>query len=477
LQRRLKKAKKQEKKLEKAAIRAQKEKKTDLIYQIYTTVTHHFPLLFDWMRELDDPRKKASPLELAAHLTACLALFIFKAGSRNEYNQKRKDLQFQKNFKKLFGFPMPHGDSVHNVIVLLNETQVERLNQKMVQVLLNRKVFHKSRYRNYWFRIAVDGTGVVSFDHPHCEQCLHQTSKNDKTTYSHKVLDARLVTPNGFSISVASEWIENPEHEEYDKQDCERKAFKRLAAKLKKIYPRLPLIILADALYPYEGFFTLCKTNQWAYLVTFKEGNLKTLWEEVLTLKPLQANNLHTEITYSSTGDKKTEQIFCWVDQIDYKGHSVNWQECCETVTTTQKNAEGSVVVIKIEKKHFVHITDLPLNKKNIAASSYTGRLRWKIENEGFNTLKNGGYGLEHKWARKSYQALKNYFQFMQMGYLINQLMVKSTVFQETFMKDKDHSTLQSLWKDLDAAMKWAKIKAARLAEISATRIQFRFIS
>ena len=39
VQRRLKKAKKQEKKLEKAAIRAYKEKKTDLIYQIYTTVT------------------------------------------------------------------------------------------------------------------------------------------------------------------------------------------------------------------------------------------------------------------------------------------------------------------------------------------------------------------------------------------------------------------------------------------------------
>jgi hypothetical protein len=473
LQRRLKKTKK----LNKAAIREQKEKKTDLIYQIYTTITHHFPELFDWMRELDDPRKKASPLELAAHLTACLAMFIFKAGSRNEYNQKRKDLQFQKNFKKLFGFTMPHGDSVHNVIVLLDETQVQRLNQKMVHVLLKRKVFHKSRYRHYWFRIAVDGSGVVSFDHHHCEQCLHQTSKNDKTTYSHKILDARLVTPNGFSISIASEWIENPEHEDYDKQDCERKAFTRLAAKLKKLYPRLPIIISADALYPYEGFFTICKTNQWAYLVTFKEGNLKTLWEEVSSLKPLQTNNLHTEIFYSSTGDKKTEQIFCWVDKIEYKDHSVNWQECCETVTTTQRTADGSVMIIKIEKKHFVHITDLPLNKKNIAASSNTGRLRWKIENEGFNTLKNGGYGLEHKWARKSYQALKNYFQFMQMGHLINQLMVKSIVFQETFMKDKDHPTLQSLWKDLDAAMKWAKIKTTRLAEISATRIQFRFIS
>ena len=428
------------------------------------------------MREVDDPRKKASPLELAAHLTACLALFIFKAGSRNEYNQKRKAPLFQRNFKRLFGFPMPHGDSVHNVIALLDETQVERLNQKMVQVLLKRKVFHKSRYRHHWYRIAVDGTGVVSFDHHHCEQCLHQTSKNDKTTYSHKILDARLITPNGFSISVASEWIENPEHEAYDKQDCERKAFKRLAAKLKKIYPRLPIIILADALYPYEGFFTICKVNQWACLVTFKKGNSKTIWEEVLALKPLQPNNRHTEISYSANGNTTTEQLFCWVDQIDYKGHSVNWQECCETVTTTHKNAEGNEE-IEIENKHFVHITDLPLNKKNIAASSYTGRLRWKIENEGFNTLKNGGYGLEHKWARKSYQALKNYFQFMQMGYLINQLLMKSTVFQEAFMKEKDHPTLKSLWKDLNAAMKWAKIKSAKLAEISATRIQFRFIS
>jgi hypothetical protein len=50
LQRRLKK----QKKLNKAAIREQKEKKTDLIYQIYATITHHFPELFDWMRELDD---------------------------------------------------------------------------------------------------------------------------------------------------------------------------------------------------------------------------------------------------------------------------------------------------------------------------------------------------------------------------------------------------------------------------------------
>ena len=34
------------------------------------------------------------------------------------------------------------------------------------------------------------------------------------------------------------------------KQDCELKAFKRLAEKIKKRFPRLPIQILLDGLYP-----------------------------------------------------------------------------------------------------------------------------------------------------------------------------------------------------------------------------------
>jgi hypothetical protein len=80
-----------------------------------------------------------------------------------------------------------------------------------------------------------------------------------------------------------------------------------------------------------------------------------------------------------------------------------------------------------------IDITDLPLNKKNIAKTSFNGRLRWKIENEGFNTLKNGGYNMPHKYARKSYQGMKNYYQFMQIAYCINQLMVKTVEFKENY--------------------------------------------
>ena len=422
------------------------------------------------MRDVDDCRKKASEYELAAHLTACLAMFLFKAGSRNQYNRYREDIQFQKNYKRLFGFAMPHGDSVQNVMALLDVDQIERLKQKMVQVLLQRKAFHGSRYRGRWFRIAVDASGAGSYDHQRDGQCLTRTSKSGKTTYFHSVLEARLVTPNGFSISIATEWIENPEGGEYDKQDCERKGFARLAATLKKVYPRLPLLILADGLYPYEGFFAICKASQWAFCVTFKDGNLPTVWDEVVELQRLQSQNTHRVVCHRADG-ATVVQVFQWVTGVDYQGHTLNWLECKETIgpTKTEASEDGP------KTTRFVHITDLPVDAGNIADTSHNGRLRWKIENEGFNTLKNGGYGMERQYARKSYGALKNYFQFMQMAHLIHQLMTLNTRFQEGFMTAKNHPTLKNLWLDLVAVMQWVELDKQELERIGGTRRQFRF--
>lgn len=422
------------------------------------------------MRDVDDCRKKSSDYHLAAHLTACLAMFLFKAGSRNQYNQHRENRQFQKNYKLLFGFAMPHGDSVNKVIALLEVSQIELLKHKMVKALLRRKTFHSNRYRGHWFRIAVDASGIGSYAHQRDEQCLHRTSKTGKVTYFHSALEAKLVTANGFSISIATEWIENPEDGEYDKQDCERKAFSRLADTLKKVYPRLPLLILADGLYPYEGFFAICKTNQWAYCVTFKDGNLPSVWQEVQALQPLQRQNNHQDVRYQPNG-KTVTQIFQWVTGIDYQGYTLNWLTCQETIApTTLKDPEASPIAT-----HFIHITDLPVTIRNVADTSKTGRLRWKIENEGFNTLKNGGYGMEHQYARKSYTALKNYYQFMQMAHIIHQLMTLNHRFQEGFMTGKNHPTLKSLWLDLVAVMQWTEVDEQELERLNRTRRQFRF--
>lgn len=436
------------------------------------TIQQHFPILFVLMREVEDPRKRSSDYDLAAHLTACLAMFLFKAGSRNQFNQYREEETFKKNYKKFFGFDMPHGDSVQKVMALLDVEQIEHLKHQMVKRLLLRKTFHGDRYRGHWFRIAVDASGIGSYDHQRDEQCLHATSKNGKVTWFHCVLEARLVTATGFSISIATEWIENPEGGEYDKQDCERKAFIRLAAKIKAVYPRLPILILADALYPYDGFFNICKANGWAYCVTFKDGNLPSVWKEVEKLMPLQRGNTRQEKRYLPNG-KTVEQTFRWVTDVDYGGHVLNWVECIETVSPTDPKPSEEEAKPKIAR--FVYITNLSVNQHNVASIIQTGRLRWKIENEGFNTLKNQGYGMEHQYARKSYIALKNYFQFMQMAHIINQLMTLNTHFKETFMKAKNHPTLKNLWRDLVAVMQWVELDAQELKEQAAIRRQFRF--
>ena len=170
-------------------------------------------------------------------------------------------------------------------------------------------------------------------------------------------------------------------------------------------------------------------------------------------------------------GGKTIEQEFKWVTGLNYHGHLLHWLECVESVSPS--NAKMSEAKPKITR--FAHITNLPIRVSNIVGTSQTGRMRWKIENEGFNTLKNGGYGMEHQYARKSYTALKNYFQFMQMAHIIHQLMILNTRFQENFMKAPNHPTLKNLWATLVAVMQCVDLDEQELKDRTSTRQQFRF--
>ena len=344
----------------------------------------------------------------------------------------------------------------------LPEEALEQLKKRMLCALLDMKSLHKYRYLGKWFTVAFDGTGVVSFEHQHCSQCLHSTSKKGKTTYFHNVLEAKLVTPNGFSISLATQWIENP-IDEYDKQDCERKAFTRLAEKLKSNYPRLPMCLLVDGLYPYQGFFETCKANEWMYIATFKDGCLPTVWREIEELLPLMSENHRQENRYQ--GKTTTEQKYSWVTDIDYNGHCLHWIECLETI----ENEEG-----ERHTTQFSQITNIRPCYNIISGLLSTGRMRWKIENEGFNQQKNGGYKMQHKFARKSYLALKNYYQCLQIAHMINQLLILSTQFQSHL---KGKMTIKHLWLCLNGELIWGDVDITAFVNLSKKKIQIRFIA
>jgi hypothetical protein len=353
-------------------------------------------------------------------------------------------------------------DTVDNVMRQLKESELEELKVSMIRNLLNKKSLHKFRLLGKFFIVAVDGTGIHTFSERHCDQCLTKESKNGKINYFHNVLEAKLICSNGFSISLATEWIENPV-DDFDKQDCEGKAFKRLAEKIKKSFPRLPLCITADGLYPSQPFFNICRENDWHFIVTFKEGNLPSVWEKIRSLPgSVLTDNRREMITHS--GKEKVTSAFRWVNGIDYNGYKLNWLECVECSINVQKNQS--------ETAWFVHLTDIAISRDNVAELSRTGRLRWKIENEGFNTQKNHGYNLQHKYSRSSYTASKNYYQCLQIGHLINQLVELSKDFKGLL---KGKKTVKHLWKCLIGFCTYGIIIADDLSYILRKRSQVRF--
>ena len=431
-----------------------------MVCELFKTINHFFPDLFEQLRQIEDCRRR-SDYALSEILMAAIALFIFQQGSRNAFNNLRQEAKFEKHYRRLFKLRLPHLDTVHRVLCRLSDEPLERLKHWLVKTLLEKKALHQYRLFGKYFVVAIDATGTMSFVEQHCEQCLHQTSSQGKTSYFHTVLEAKLITANGFAISLATEWIANPMGE-YEKQDCERKAFARLASKLKQLYPRLPICLTADGLYPYQGFFDTCRANHWAFILTFKDGNLPSVWEEVHALLPLCPDQHRHERRFQ--GQQRIEQDLRWVTDIDYHSHRLQWLECLETVTDLNSGEQTTT--------RFVHLTNLELTAATVVVLSTTGRLRWKIENEGFNTQKNLGYGLQHKYARVNWQAAKNYYQCLQIGHLINQLMVLSTTFAPLL---QGKITLRHLWRTMIAFLLYGRLCRSTLDALAQRRFQVRF--
>jgi hypothetical protein len=291
----------------------------------------------------------------------------------------------------------------------------------------------------------------MSFDERHCEHCLTRTTKKGVTTYFHYVLEAKLVTPDGHALSLCSEWIENPAGD-FDKQDCERKAFIRLAAKLKKQYPRLPVCVLADGLYPYENAFKICEDYEWKFIFVLQDGSLKTVQEDLTLTRRKQPEAKY----YTLDQGWHITQEYRFQKDVEYhRNYRLNWVQCIETRTNRNKRKAKAPSPLP-ETGRFEYVTNIQPERTNVRAIGAAGRLRWKIENEGFNTQKNGEYELEHKYTRHSYNGLKNYYVLLQIAHAINQLIEKGTGLK-AILKLRPKETLYNLWNKLKGYMIFCK--------------------
>ena len=433
-----------------------------VIVQIRVAMLHHFADLFERLDRLEDPRKRKY-YDLVEVLMGGIMLFVLKEGSRNAFNLDREEGNFAQNYERVFGFRLPHADTVNAVFQVLEPEELEAIKRWLIRTLLKKRVLHKFRLFQKYFCIAIDATGHTTFDYEPYKGCPYRVYKDKngkeiKRVWFQYILEAKLVCPNGFCLSIATEWLENKD--EWDKQDCELKGFKRMAVRLKKDYPRLSICILADGLYPNKSVFKICKDNNWAFILTLKDDQLKDVWTEVGLFDQLYSKNT-LRIEQAFNAKEKVVSTYRWINDIDYNGHSLSWVELVEIKTNIETGKE--------EKSRFVQVTGFKVSESNCQEIIQHGRLRWKIENEGFNTQKNGGYELEHKYSRRNPRAIQNYFQCMQIAHIINQLVELSSVFKEMLTAK---TTLKHLWKTMIASMYYCNFTDKQL---HFQKTQFRY--
>jgi hypothetical protein len=433
------------------------------------TVWHFFggfARLFGPVRDPRNPDLITYPLIAVGF--AGILMFLCRLGARRQINHMfRGNGPSAAKFRALFrGKRCPHGDTANVLYSRLDLGEVQEVPTSMVETLIRKKVLYRYRLLGHYYMVAVDGTGRLTFPERHCPHCLTCTH-HGKTTYYHPVLEAKLVTANGFAFSLMTEFIENP-GQNPTKQDCELKAFYRLAERLKRRFPRLAICLLLDGLFAGGPTFALCERYHWKYLIVLTEDDLSSVHQEFEALMPLAAEN---RLRFYPSVQPETQQDFRWMNDISYvdsekQEHILSVIECLETCADSRG---------KRKTTRFKWITNLGVKSNNILAlSNQGGRLRWKIENEGFNVQKNGGYALEHAYTTNP-TAAKVFYYLLQVAHTLAQLIEKGSLFRKAFPAGVGSAKnvafrLLEAWRNL-------RLQPEQLQQILSTHVQIRLDS
>jgi hypothetical protein len=393
----------------------ERKKSINPLEELLIITKQYFPKLTDWIDNLTDTRNQSY---IKYDFKVCLLTQILAfCSSYQSMNSIGRDFNSDivisniNHILKSNYVELPHKDTLINIISSIKFEEMEKLQTNIIKTLIRSKMFDKYRY-NGFFHVVIDGTGLYSTKVNLGEQAItkvyNKDLENEYTLYSYYALEAKLICGN-MAFSLATEFVENEtykdingnEYRKFDKQDCELKAAYRLLNKIKKRFPKLPVIIGGDALYLGRPFLELCNELNFEYIIRYKSTDAPSIQKNFDEIKIIKDNfEYQNEIIFGDLKDNK----FYTLNVISYDENKIN-----------KKTGE-------VTKNNFSFVTSLnitDINKENIIC---LGRRRWKIENKGFKEQKSDVLNITHIYT-KNCNGTKNLYLIIQFAHTLLNLL------------------------------------------------------
>lgn len=360
--------------------------------------------------EINDPRRGVVEYSVHDCLMSALAMMYFQDPSLLAFQRRLQEAAQKNNLKSIFQVEaIPADTQLRSVIDQCDPAQIESIFTDFFRGLQRGKHLEPYRLLSGRYLILLDGSEYFGSEKIHCPSCLRTKKALGKVQYHHQILQAVMAHPDSrIVLPMAPEAISNEDGTE--KQDCEINAAKRVIKKIRKNHPKLPIVICGDGLYSKQPFVSALKEARMSFVLVAKSKDHKVLFEWMNEMRAMgEINRLEAK------DQEGRRHVYQWANGIPLNGSpkadDVNFFE----YSLIRKDGKATV--------HNSWITDIEIHEANIEELVRCGRARWKIENEGFNTLKNQGYHLEHNFGHGNQNLSYNFFLLNLIAFTLHQIL------------------------------------------------------
>ena len=384
---------------------------------------HYIPEMLKYIDEIEDTRRSCE-YTMRYLIISEMLMFLSEGKSQRFTETAYKDSKYLENISKIIGEKVekiPDAEIYTDVFSRIKNIEIEKFQKKINYRMIRNKVYEEEKVLGK-YNILLDGSRFQKAHYEVSPEWLSQTS-DGKTTWYLAMLEMKLVAKN-MAISLMHEMIRNEDKkteeeneedvkkksEERIKQDCEINATKRILERFREEYPKLPVRIIGDSLYPSKEIIEICDILTLEYIFVLQDKRIPTITREFLDLVSMPEGNREIKET-----DKKII-LTMWENDIDYNGKNEN---IIRQIIRDKKTGQDSV---------WMWITNREITKNNVHKIIYCAKTRDYIENQGFREQKvTSGIDLEHVYS-KDVKAIKVIYTIIQITHLILQIMEHSDI-------------------------------------------------